>query len=184
MISIGDVALSDARGIARIHAKAWKNTYRGIMPDEVLDGMSEEAGTPRFEARIREHLQTKPEYPFLVAVEIIGFSHAIKPEDPTVRFDFAIKAIYVDPSFQGLGAGTQLVLETIERMVKQGYRSMVIWAASQNPWRRFYEKLGGTVIDDTQTIEVGGKQIPHTIFGWDDVALLIGSIRRGEQAQT
>lgn len=180
MISIRDVVLSDARGIARIHAKAWKNTYRGIMPDEVLDGMSEEAGTPRFEARIREHLQTKSEYPFLVAVEndrIIGFSHAIKPEDPTVRFDFAIKAIYVDPSFQGLGAGTQLVLETIERMVKQGYRSMVIWAASQNPWRRFYEKLGGTVIDDTQTIEIGGKKIPHTIYGWDDVTALIRSIR-------
>lgn len=81
-LEIRDARADDARGIARIHAAAWKATYRGIMPDAVLDEKSEESGTPRFRQRIEE--STDPTFPFLVALinnEVAGFSHATPPTD-------------------------------------------------------------------------------------------------------
>jgi len=32
----------DENGIARVHVESWRSTYRGIMPDAVLDGLSQE----------------------------------------------------------------------------------------------------------------------------------------------
>ncbi|MGK5089086.1 hypothetical protein WDW86_16130 [Bdellovibrionota bacterium FG-2] len=40
---IQEVEPADARGVAAVHALAWQTTYRGIIPDAVLDGMSEKA---------------------------------------------------------------------------------------------------------------------------------------------
>ena len=30
----------DAAGVARVHVDSWRATYKGLMPDAVLDGLS------------------------------------------------------------------------------------------------------------------------------------------------
>lgn len=47
-VLIREVQIEDARGMARVHAAAWKIAYRGTFLDEMLDGLSEETGAPRF----------------------------------------------------------------------------------------------------------------------------------------
>ena len=42
--------LSDANAIAEVHVRAWRETYRGIMPDKVLDELSAERSAERWSA--------------------------------------------------------------------------------------------------------------------------------------
>lgn len=114
-------------------------------------------------------------YLFLVAVmdhRIVGFCHTVKPGDHSPDFDCEIKAIYVDPNHQRLGIGQALVSESVRRFVTAGFKAMIIWAATENPWRRFYEKIGGTLLPHTKQPEIGGKPVPHVAYGWRDLSIL------------
>lgn len=37
---IKEVTKSDIAGIAKVHVDSWRSTYRGILPDEFLNGLS------------------------------------------------------------------------------------------------------------------------------------------------
>ncbi|OFZ53425.1 MAG: hypothetical protein A2428_10160 [Bdellovibrionales bacterium RIFOXYC1_FULL_54_43] len=175
-IAIRDVSIADARNIAQIHTKTWQATYRGIIPDEFLDAMSEDVATPRFTRIITDHRQNRPECPFLVAIldnAIVGFADGVRPVDAPAEYDCEIKAIYVDPLFQQRGAGRALVRESARRFSERGFRGMIIWAAAENPWRRFYERIGGQLLPLDKEMEIGGKAIPHVAYGWSDLPALV-----------
>jgi hypothetical protein len=40
--NIRPAAVHDARAIAEVHVESWKSTYRGIFPDDLLNGLSVE----------------------------------------------------------------------------------------------------------------------------------------------
>ncbi len=39
---IRPATVDDASAIGHVHVESWRNTYRGLMPDAVLDGLSVE----------------------------------------------------------------------------------------------------------------------------------------------
>jgi len=175
-IIIREVKIGDERGIARAHAAGWKAAYRGIFPDEILDGMSEEKGGPRFREAIEKRLSDDNAPPFLLAEidgGIAGFASSVTPPQQAADiYDCEIKAIYVDPRFHRLGIGKKLVSETAKRFFDQGKRAMLIMTADGNPYRAFYEKLGGKPVEGLGSITVGGKEVPLIGFGWKDIRSL------------
>ena len=40
--NIRPAVIHDARAIAQVHVESWKSTYRGILPEALLDGLSVE----------------------------------------------------------------------------------------------------------------------------------------------
>lgn len=44
-MNIRKARLKDAEGIARVHVDSWRTTYRGIIPDDYLNGLSYEQRT-------------------------------------------------------------------------------------------------------------------------------------------
>jgi len=66
--------IEDAHAIAHVHVTAWQTSYRGIVPDDLLDGLSEEQRT----ATRRKILQDpQRKFPTLVALEggkVVGFA--------------------------------------------------------------------------------------------------------------
>ncbi|MDQ3983486.1 MAG: GNAT family N-acetyltransferase, partial [Actinomycetota bacterium] len=49
---VRDAAPEDAPGIARVHVASWNATYRGVIADEALDGLTEERLAPEWRAEI------------------------------------------------------------------------------------------------------------------------------------
>jgi hypothetical protein len=49
---------------------------------------------------------------------------------------------------------------------------MLAWALTENPHRKFYEKLGGEVIGD-RLYERGGRYYPAVGYGWKDIRRLV-----------
>ncbi len=40
VLELRPAAVADADGIAEVHVRSWQEAYRGLMPQEVLDGLS------------------------------------------------------------------------------------------------------------------------------------------------
>lgn len=160
----------DARGIATVHVAAWRATYRGIVPDAYLDGLSvdeREAMWRRLDAPGNRSFA-------FVAVEsngrIAGFASAGPRRDGPEDYAAELNAIYLLREAQGQGIGRRLVAAVTRELAVRDMRSMLLWVFRDNlPARRFYEALGGTLLT-SQQFEIEGQAITEVSYGWRDTA--------------
>lgn len=165
MVTIREARPEDAAGIARVHVDSWKSTYRGIVPDEVLDNLSYEE---REEQR-RSIFGTRVPGAFSLVAEdvngdIVGFADAGPARKGDPEYDSEIYAIYLPADVQGQGIGRRLFEEVVRRLRADGYRGMMLWVLADNPSRGFYERMGGRPVR-RQTISIG-KELAEIGYGW------------------
>jgi ribosomal protein S18 acetylase RimI-like enzyme len=174
-ITIRKAVPADAAGIARAHIDSWRTTYKGLIADAVLQGLSCERRTERWRQDLSDPQNT--DFAFVAeseAGEILGFVSA-GPErsgDPDYRGE--VMAIYLVQPAQGQGIGRRLMQAAAAELLERGYSSMLLWVLRDNtPSRKFYEALGGTSLRE-QTIEIGGREYLEVAYGWRDLAGLAG----------
>lgn len=165
-----DATIDDIPGIARVHVDTWRAAYAGIMPREVLAGLSYE----RSQARLRERLLAPDaRNRFTLVAEdgegrIAGFAWG----GPEGSGDGAalgeIYALYVLPAQQRRGTGQRLVQAAACRLLDLGFTSMRIWVLAANPARGFYERLGGR-LEREQEGEIHGVRLRKAAYRWDDI---------------
>jgi hypothetical protein len=51
-VQIRRADVADARRIAEVHVRSWQVGYRGILPQDLLNGLDPQQRVPRWEARI------------------------------------------------------------------------------------------------------------------------------------
>ncbi len=49
---------------------------------------------------------------------------------------------------------------------------MTVWVLADNPFRRFYERLGGKLFCEKE-IEIGEQKLLEVAYGWDDLGALL-----------
>lgn len=159
----------DATRIAEIHVESWRNTYRGIMPDSFLDGMSAARSRMGWDntlasldggSRVFVHEDG--------AARMDGFARIGPGRDPGMPFPCEIYAIYVDIAARGKGTGTKLLEACAEAAVAAGWNGMYLWAAAQNPYARFYLKNGGER-GAGKTQKMAGTEVALAAFCWPDL---------------
>ena len=145
---------ADAAALARVHVAAWRAAYRGILPDDVLAGLS----VASFEERWHRSLASETRVNLVAerAGDVIGFV-AFGP--PRVEGDgeaeTEVYGLYVAPSEWGAGAGRALWLGAAAALRERGDRSVLLWVFEANARaRRFYERAGfRPVAGATRTVE-------------------------------
>ncbi len=165
---------SDAGGIARVHVDSWRSTYRGMMPDSYLAGLSYE----QRENYWRSLLMHSPETPQSIYVAeddagtIVGFAcGGIEREhDPVYRGE--LYAIYLLADHQKQGIGRELTQAVAQRLLDAGIDSMLVWVLAENPSRAFYESLGGQYVRE-KPIMIGDVTLTEVAYGWRDLQSLI-----------
>jgi len=171
-ISIREATLADVAGIAEVHVDSWRTTYEGIISSHVLARLSHS----RRESLWREILSAPPPSTLtLVAVDagdrVVGFANAGPGREPMEEYVGELYAIYILQDYQGRGVGTALMRGAVEHLLANGMGTMYVWVLSANPSRLFYEALGGTPIG-TKTVDIGGRLLEETAYGWSDIAPL------------
>jgi ribosomal protein S18 acetylase RimI-like enzyme len=171
--------VADAAGIALVHVDTWRSTYRGIVPDEHLLNLSYERSQ-----RMWEKILSDPRGTMIVAEDVpghvVGFANC-GPARDNRDFDGELYAIYVLQSMQGRGVGKTLVLSAAEDLRARGFVSMLVWVLDQNPFKRFYERLGGEQVG-SKDIVVGGKTLKELGYGWRSLDSLIARLEDNAQA--
>jgi GNAT superfamily N-acetyltransferase len=172
-VTIRPAVLEDLPAMARVHVDGWKTAYRGIVPDELLDRLTVESDLASgFGSGVKRR---RPGGEVFVSVtpggEIVGYALSGPNRVADGDFDGELDAIYVLRSSQGQGIGTGLVRETARYLLRAGHTSMIVWVLEQNVYRRFYERLGGSLVGKRvgEPHRLGGGPLTEISYGWKDI---------------
>lgn len=168
-------APGDAEGIAHVHVVSWRETYRGMVPDDFLANLSISRRAEQWSRSLSD--PSNVYHHTLVAElngQIVGFSNYGFPQEKDEEFDGELYAIYLLKSAQGRGIGRMLFEEVVQGLLELGSSSMLVWVLKENPARGFYEHLGGLYLRE-KTIKIGGRELMEAAYGWRELK----NFRRG-----
>lgn len=103
MVELRDATPADAHGIATVIVQSWRAAYRGLLPDDVLAGLS----VPDRERLWSDTLIDPPRTRIAIATigrAIVGFAATGPPLVPTDRTDPTVGdlyALYLNPDLWG-----------------------------------------------------------------------------------
>lgn len=164
--AVREATPDDATGIARAHTDSWQTSYRGILPDTVLDriDVGQRAETRRRILRDRSIYQ-------LVAYDlthgdIVGFCDA-GPARRHVSYAGELYAIYIVDRAKRYGLGQEMMDQVRAYFARNDLRSMIVWVLDNNHHaRRFYEAQGGRM-GSRLSSTVGGFPVVELSYVWE-----------------
>ncbi len=150
MVTIRPARDTDAQDIARVHIRAWRHAYAGIMPAGHLAGLDEQAWTAAHRARLlaEEGRGSRTDVAYAADGTISGFASCgpYRVAQDATRPDSAfgeVYAIYVDPARLGTGCGLALMRTATAYLRERGWTEVRLWVLADNARaRRFYERFG------------------------------------------
>jgi len=166
-LNIRPMTIDDALDVARIHTESWQAAYKGIIDQIVLDSldMNKRAiswadGIKNDPSLIRLVAETKGKIKGFV-VGLNNRSH------PNPNSDAELWAIYVDPKTTQNGIGTSLFKSFLIELQNRDMNSMCVWVLEENEQaRRFYEKMGGTLVPDIKTFKAGSNEHQEVCYSY------------------
>jgi ribosomal protein S18 acetylase RimI-like enzyme len=155
-MAVRPARVDDVAQIAEVHVRSWQGAYRGLIPQDYLDGLDPAAGVER-RTRILRELDWSCAGQLVVGDEagILGFADlgpARDADDGSADVG-EIYAIYLHPDAWGRGHGRELMAASLGYLAQAGYRQATLWVLGTNARaRRFYEAAGfsadGAIKDD------------------------------------
>ncbi len=164
-ILIRKVRYEDIEKIVDINIKDWKKVYKGIIDDNTLDNLDRNAKIKKW----REHYNIGN---VIVAEEngiILGYCrYDTNAVFENSDIDSEIIAIYVDYDKLGSGVGRKLVEYVMKDLKNKNKTKMILWCLEKNKdARRFYEKMGGKLIQGEKYFDKDGKKYKEVGYVYD-----------------
>lgn len=157
----------DEAEITSCHTHGWQQSYRGIVPDSVLD-----ARPLSFRARLsgwREVVRAKNANRVYVAESaqhgIVGFCAVGPANDESMSGQGEIGAIYCLNEYKGKGVGKALFRLGLENLKTKGFSRAYLWVLKDNPTTQFYRHMGGEPLGMEKSIELGAPLV-EVAYGW------------------
>ncbi|HEX4571014.1 MAG TPA: GNAT family N-acetyltransferase [Dongiaceae bacterium] len=178
-LQIREAELSDAEAIARVRVDGWNRAYGEFIPERLPLSWTWEEQTADWCRELAARNDGKIHLVALEASEILAFASGGPPlrdnvivQGDTDAYTAQIYSIYVTPGRYGGGIGTRLLGALAARLAAAGHRNLCLWALELNPFRRFYDKLGGRIVARGEW-EVEGVIVYEQAYAWPDIGVLI-----------
>ncbi len=125
-----------------MHVESWQVTYRGHIPDDVLDNLSVSEREKLWKSLLENNTCV-----FVLEEDkrLVGFVSICASRDsdlnPTQVGE--ISAIYIHPDYWRKGYGKRLLDTAINEFIKIGFSEVSLWVLDSNQSAiRFYENMG------------------------------------------
>jgi ribosomal protein S18 acetylase RimI-like enzyme len=176
--SIRAAGVADAAAIAAVHVEAWRETYMGIVPVQVLAGLSVDHRTEIWRRILTNPTAFSSSAVFVAERDgtVVGFGCCGMQRAESLNaqgYDGEISSIYVLRAFQRCGLGVALMSVMGGELQRRQLQAASLWVLRENESaRRFYEKLGGDTIGNKKDIRGDGIIFVEVAYGWRDLGAL------------
>ena len=163
-VTIRPATPADAEQIAAVHVASWREAYRGVVPDEYLDGLDVAERAEQWRAELssleRGHeVWVAQDEDGIVGFVDFGPSHDEDADRTTVE----IYKIYLVPHAWGRGVARDLMRKVFAE-VSQG-AAITLWAFDTNDRARHFYRRSGFTPDGVERLEeFGGEYIKELRF--------------------
>ena len=154
----------DRLAISKVYEESWKYAYKGIVPQDYLDSISEGQWASHIEQTDRKNL---------VMVQdgiIIGTSGFGKSRMAEMNGFGEIISLYFLPEYMGKGYGRLLLQAVVSELKKMGLGKMFLWVLEENRNARyFYEKCGFVQTERCLFSDIGGRKLKEVQYCYQDI---------------
>ena len=171
--------VADAYAMASAHVRSWQAAYRGIVPDDVLDGLSVERRATFWSRQLGEMEAPSAAWVAVEGEHVAGFvsigpesEHDVddtgKPTGDDGPAPGELYAIYLEPEAWSRGLGRALMAAAVEGLRAGGFPTAILWVfAANDRARRFYERAGWRLDGGTRSWEASGTSLPVVRYRLD-----------------
>ncbi|HOO74811.1 MAG TPA: GNAT family N-acetyltransferase [Tepiditoga sp.] len=162
-IKIRKAEKKDLESISEIYINSWFESYSNFISEENLKN-SDFLKKENIINSYRNWIFFEGNICFVAEKEnnIIGYVYGGDEEE----YDSEIYNLFVKKDFQRQKIGSELLLHTADYFKKKQYEDVVIWAFKKSDSCRFYEKLGGKVMEETFQ-KIGSQKEEINVYYWD-----------------
>lgn len=162
----------DAQALATVRVIGWHQSYTGLMPVEVLSGLSIEADRLRVEKAFADPQNKALRFVAEQHKNIIGMGVCGPERSGKISARGEVYALYLLDEAKRKGTGRAMMLKVSAALIDEGFTSLQLSVLENNaPARAFYERLGG-VLSHKGVFTYGGFELPDVTYLWEDIGLL------------
>ncbi len=176
--SIRPATLNDATPIAEAQVASWHSSYKGIVPQGLIERMTVEERAPAW-GRILMSLEESGLGTVYVCErdgDVVGFASMGVQREPELEgkgFSAEVTALYLIDDVKRQGIGTALVAACAQAAQDRGHSAMSVWVLDKNEaGRAFYEALGGQ-FQAERLSEDRNAPVDEVAYGWSDLSDLL-----------
>lgn len=140
---------SDRAELNELYLASWKAGYKGLLPQDFLDGLTAE----RWEGKFLDEGS-------FVAVEdgkIVAHCHARAADEPKMRRWGEIHTMYTHPDYWKRGYGSAVFEQAEKWLSESGFDDVYLYVLEGNERaKRFYNAHGYLPNGDTLCCDIGG----------------------------
>ena len=142
-----------------MYVRSWRHAYRGIVPQDFLDTLSEGFWQLGLEQSVDRTFVARE------GGEIVG----VCTYGPARVEAFAgwgeVVSLYVQPERMGRGIGSKLLDPALDALAIEGYENVYLWVLADNaPARAFYEKRGFQLLERENAVEIAGERLLEACY--------------------
>ncbi|WP_130608918.1 GNAT family N-acetyltransferase [Fluviispira sanaruensis] len=159
----------DIPRIAQIHLKSWQTTYKGILPKNYLDSLTEKN-------KEQEWHKLGLDYPNGQGItwvlenegEVFGFANAGPQREPPIAGHGEVYCIYILKEFRRMGGGQLLIKEIVKYFKSRGYHSASALILKGNPFTDFYKLIGAEPTEE-RPFKLDGMDLIQILYLWKNI---------------
>jgi GNAT superfamily N-acetyltransferase len=163
------MVLADAEAAGAIHVRAWQVGYRGLMPDEFLDGLDEAARQRQWAEQLASGppegacwLVVEDDDGAVAGICAVGPAH---DDEGQSTGDGELYMINLRPERWGRGLGRQLLEAATDWLRSAGWTEAVLWMAEGNERAaRLYEGNGWALDGARKTAPAWGVMVAEVRY--------------------
>jgi ribosomal protein S18 acetylase RimI-like enzyme len=169
--SIRRATVDDAEALAHVHEATWRETYVGLLSDQMLDALTAGAREAVWRRILSgptdDHLSTV--YVAERGGAVVAFSSCGEQRDlqfAAQGYPGEFTSVYVLKTDQRQGLGTGLMKIMMKDLTERGLVGFTLWMPRDNiPARSLYEQLGGKLIGHRE-VPRGNGTLQEVAYGW------------------
>lgn len=144
----------DRFAISNVYEKSWKYAYKGIVPNDFLEGIPEGEWASHIELEDRKNLVMVRDG------KIVGTSSFGNSRMAEMDGFGEIISLYLLPEYMGKGYGRMLLQTAVAELGKMGFENVYLWVLEENRnARHFYEMFGFVQTERCLNCNIGGRDL-------------------------